>query len=67
MGVNSSLKKLCIKKEKRVFLSVNVRRKGVFSKLESVDMSSSIVMSEGAGARDGSRWICEVSMIPTSW
>ena len=41
--------KLRILTEKGVFLGPNIREKGLFSKLENADMSSFIVLSEGAG------------------
>ena len=40
--------KLRILIEKGVFLGPNIREKGLFSKLENADMSSFIVLSEGA-------------------
>ena len=51
MGVNFRLKKFAIFKEKGVFQGLNVCEKGEFSKLENADMSSSMVLSEGAGPR----------------
>ena len=36
--------------EKGVFLGSNVREKGEFSKMENADMSSLLVLSEGAGS-----------------
>ena len=43
--------KLLILTEKGVFLGPNIREKGLFSKLENADMSSFIVLSEGAGTQ----------------
>ena len=46
-----------ILKEKGVFLVPNFREKGVFPRLENADMSSFIVLSEGAGIRSGRIYI----------
>ena len=47
--MNSWLKNFAFGKKKGYFFAPNVRGKGVFSKMENADMSSFIVLSEGAG------------------
>ena len=47
IGVNSWRKNFL--KEKGIFLGPNVSEKGMFSKVETTDMSYIIVLSEGAG------------------
>ena len=56
--MNSWLKNFAFWKRKGYFFAPNVRGKGVFSKMENADMSSIIVLSEGAGTPTWVRSAC---------